>query len=42
MTYKIELKNAVKGYTYDQDKIISPEKPWRCSNKKPPKPGWIF
>ncbi|MDT8377596.1 MAG: YcaO-like family protein [Desulfotignum sp.] len=26
MTYKIELKDAVKGYTYDQDKIISPEK----------------
>jgi ribosomal protein S12 methylthiotransferase accessory factor len=26
MTYKIELNDAVKGYTYDQDKIISPEK----------------
>jgi ribosomal protein S12 methylthiotransferase accessory factor len=26
MMYKIELKDAVKGYTYDQDKIISPEK----------------
>ena len=26
MTYKIELKDAIKGYTYDQDKIISPEK----------------
>ncbi|WP_022664115.1 YcaO-like family protein [Desulfospira joergensenii] len=25
MTYKIELKDAGKGYTYDQDKIISPE-----------------
>ena len=25
MTYTIELKDAVKGYTYDQDKIISPE-----------------
>jgi ribosomal protein S12 methylthiotransferase accessory factor len=26
MTYTIQLKDAVKGYTYDQDKIISPEK----------------
>jgi len=26
MSYKIELKDALKGYTYDQDKIISPEK----------------
>lgn len=26
MTYTIELKDAVKGYTYDQDKIMSPEK----------------
>jgi len=26
MNYKIELKDAFKGYTYDQDKIISPEK----------------
>lgn len=26
MPYKIELKDAIKGYTYDQDKIISPEK----------------
>ena len=26
MTYKIQLKDAVKGYTYDQDKIMSPEK----------------
>ena len=25
MSYKIELKDAPKGYTYDQDKIISPE-----------------
>ncbi|MCD4719058.1 MAG: YcaO-like family protein [Desulfobacula sp.] len=25
MSYKIELKDALKGYTYDQDKIISPE-----------------
>ncbi len=25
MGYKIELKDAVKGYTYDQDKIVSPE-----------------
>ena len=25
MTYTIELKDAGKGYTYDQDKIISPE-----------------
>lgn len=25
MSYKIELKDAVKGYTYDQDKIMSPE-----------------
>jgi ribosomal protein S12 methylthiotransferase accessory factor len=25
MPYKIELKDAHKGYTYDQDKIISPE-----------------
>jgi ribosomal protein S12 methylthiotransferase accessory factor len=26
MTYPIQLKDAVKGYTYDQDKIMSPEK----------------
>jgi ribosomal protein S12 methylthiotransferase accessory factor len=26
MNCKIELKNAFKGYTYDQDKIVSPEK----------------
>ncbi len=26
MKYKIELKDALKGYTYDQDKIMSPEK----------------
>ena len=26
MSYKIELKDALKGYTYDQDKIMSPEK----------------
>ncbi|MCK5348310.1 MAG: YcaO-like family protein, partial [Desulfobacula sp.] len=25
MNYKIELKDALKGYTYDQDKIVSPE-----------------
>jgi ribosomal protein S12 methylthiotransferase accessory factor len=25
MTYTIELKDAFKGYTYDQDKIMSPE-----------------
>ncbi|MBU8849359.1 MAG: YcaO-like family protein [Desulfobacterales bacterium] len=25
MNYKIELNNAHKGYTYDQDKIVSPE-----------------
>ena len=25
MSYKIELTDAFKGYTYDQDKIISPE-----------------
>ena len=25
MGYKIELKDAKKGYTYDQDKIMSPE-----------------
>ena len=25
MTYKIELEDALKSYTYDQDKIISPE-----------------
>ncbi len=25
MAYKIELKDAGKGYTYDQDKLISPE-----------------
>ncbi len=25
MTYAIELKDAPKGYTYDQDKIMSPE-----------------
>lgn len=25
MHYKIELKDAIKGYTYDQDKIMSPE-----------------
>ncbi|MCP3873981.1 MAG: tetratricopeptide repeat protein [Desulfobacteraceae bacterium] len=25
MSYKIELNNAIKGYTYDQDKIKSPE-----------------
>ncbi len=25
MSYKIELKDAIKGYTYDQDKIVSPE-----------------
>ena len=25
MGYKIELKDALKGYTYDQDKIMSPE-----------------
>jgi len=26
MTYKIELKDAYKGYTEDQDKLITPEK----------------
>ena len=26
MSYKIELKDAFKGYTYDQDKIVSPKK----------------
>lgn len=26
MRYKIELKDALKGYTYDQDKIMSPVK----------------
>lgn len=26
MTYTVELKDAFKGYTYDQDKIMSPEK----------------
>ena len=25
MTYTVELKDAFKGYTYDQDKIMSPE-----------------
>lgn len=25
MSYKVELKDAFKGYTYDQDKIMSPE-----------------
>ena len=25
MSYKIELKDAIKGYTYDQDKIMSPQ-----------------
>ncbi len=25
MSYKIELTDAIKGYTYDQDKIMSPE-----------------
>ncbi len=25
MSYKIELKDALKGYTYDQDKIVSPK-----------------
>ncbi|MBT7260313.1 MAG: YcaO-like family protein, partial [Desulfobacula sp.] len=25
MSYKIELKDALKGYTYDQDKIMSPQ-----------------
>ena len=25
MSYQIELKDAVKAYTYDQDKVISPE-----------------
>jgi len=25
MSYKIELKDALKGYTYDQDKIMSPK-----------------
>ncbi len=25
MSYKVELKDAPKGYTYDQDKIVSPE-----------------
>lgn len=25
MTYSVELKDAFKGYTYDQDKIVSPE-----------------
>ncbi len=25
MSYKIELKDAVKAYTYDQDKVVSPE-----------------
>ena len=25
MSYKIELKDAFKGYTYDQDKIVSPK-----------------
>ena len=25
MSYKIELKDAHKGYTYDQDKIMSPQ-----------------
>jgi len=25
MSYKIELKDAFKGYTYDQDKVVSPE-----------------
>ncbi|MBU1342540.1 MAG: YcaO-like family protein [Proteobacteria bacterium] len=25
MSYKVELKDALKGYTYDQDKIMSPQ-----------------
>ncbi len=25
MSYTIKLKDAFKGYTYDQDKIVSPE-----------------
>ncbi|MEE4362810.1 MAG: YcaO-like family protein [Desulfotignum sp.] len=34
MTYAIELTDAVKGYTYDQDKIISPEKTVDLFRKK--------
>lgn len=39
MTYKIELKDAVKGYTYDQDKIISPEKTVAQFKQKAAKAG---
>ncbi len=34
MTYTIELTDAVKGYTYDQDKIMSPEKTVDLFRKK--------
>ncbi len=34
MGYKIELKDAEKGYTYDQDKIISPEETVRRFKEK--------
>ena len=34
MTYKIELKDAFKGYTVDQDKIITPEETVRKFKEK--------
>lgn len=34
MGYKVELKDAFKGYTYDQDKIMSPEKTVERFKKK--------
>ncbi|MFA5906268.1 MAG: YcaO-like family protein [Desulfobacula sp.] len=34
MTYTVELKDAFKGYTYDQDKIMSPEKTVTAFKKK--------
>ena len=34
MTYTIEITDAVKGYTYDQDKIISPQETVALFKKK--------
>ncbi len=34
MSYKIELKDAIKGYTYDQDKIQTPEETVEKFKKK--------
>ncbi|MEX1313915.1 MAG: hypothetical protein AB1Z38_07050, partial [Desulfotignum sp.] len=39
MTYTIKLKDAVKGYTYDQDKIISPEETVAQFKKKAAEAG---